>query len=242
MARRKGSTNVGNALRDRLVATDQSFASVKPPVSRAEYVQSVLKAEILSGALPPGTPILQEEISARLGVSVTPVREALRKLESLGLLVYKTHGGATVVELSQNEIEELYALRATVEGLAARLAADSITDAEFDRLRGIHQQMKDAHAAHDAQALAAKSRLFHSAVAEAGGRTIIARHLGLIWEGHPIPLNQSVWSDPAVATEAIEYHEQIIRALEGRDKGLAERLMREHVELAVSHRLATSAR
>ncbi|MER7499302.1 GntR family transcriptional regulator [Nonomuraea pusilla] len=241
MARRKVSTINSGAAAGARPAADQTFAAVKPPLSRADYVQSVLREEILSGALPPGTPILQDEVGARLGVSVTPVREALRRLESLGLVDYKIHGGATVVELSQSEIEELYALRATVEGLAARLAAEDVDDKELDRLRAIHQEMKDALVMQDARALASGSRRFHAAVAEVGGRRIIARHLGLIWEGHPIPLTRSVWSDTGLAAAAIEFHERILGALEAGDSVTAERLMREHVELAVSHRLRGAA-
>ncbi|MFF4779236.1 GntR family transcriptional regulator [Microtetraspora fusca] len=197
MARRKVSTNYSGAVRGARPEADQTFAAVQPPLSRADCVQSVLREEILSGALPPGTPILQDEVSNRLGVSVTPVHEALRRLESLELIDYKIHGGATVVQLSQSEIEELYALRDTVEGLAAGLAAEDIDEKALDRLRAIHQEMKDALLVHDAQALASASRRFHAAVAEVGGRRIVVRHLGLIWEEPPAATSGSDHMDCA---------------------------------------------
>ncbi|MEU5761265.1 GntR family transcriptional regulator [Nocardia sp. NPDC047648] len=216
-----------------------TYASVKPPGSRATYVQDVLRAEILSGAMPSGTPILQDAVAERLGVSITPVREALRNLESVGLVVYEPNFGAKVADLAAGgEMEELYLLRATIEGLAARLAATSACPDDLARLRDIHHELRSALDRGDAARMAAASREFHARIARVGGRSIIARHLQWIWESHPIPLEQSVWSNPKVAAEAVESHATLLTLLEAGDAEGAETHMVQQVRLAASVRLA----
>ncbi|MFX0578708.1 GntR family transcriptional regulator [Nocardia nepalensis] len=237
MARRSASAATG-AARPRLTGPDLTYASVKPPGSRASYVQDVLRSEILSGAMPPGTPILQDKVAERLGVSITPVREALRNLESVGLVVYESNFGAKVAELAAGELEELYLLRATVEGLAARLAAKSISPTELARLHDIHRELRAALDVGDAARMAATSREFHAQIARVGGRSIIARHLQWIWESHPIPLAQSVWSNPKVASQAVESHARLLALLEAGDAEGAETHMAQQVRLAASTRLA----
>lgn len=235
MARRKASQAATN---NKAAANGaETYAAVKPPLTRTEYVQSVLRAEILSGRLSPGTPILQDEVGARLGVSITPVREALRKLESAGLVSYETHYGATVAQLKAEEVEELYLLRAVVEGLAARLASTSITETELAELRTVHQEMVTAAESRDVAGLAEGSRRFHQVIATAGGRTVVARHLQQIWEAHPVPVEESIWANPRVAQEALDFHERLLTAIERGDSALAESLMVEHVQLALGERM-----
>jgi len=220
----------------------ETYADAAPPVSRADYVQSILRQQILSGRIPPGTPIPQDEVAAQLGVSITPVREALRRLQSLGLVQYETHFGATVAELSRSDVQELYLLRAEVEGLAARLAAANMTADELDDLRHVHQQCLAAADADDVSAMAEGSRRFHRAVATAGGRTIIARHLQQIWESHPVPVSHSVWARPPVARHALDCHQEIIDALSHRNAQEAERLMVDHVQVAIAERIEATTK
>ncbi|WP_430335931.1 GntR family transcriptional regulator [Rhodococcus sp. ACT016] len=235
MARRSASATTGTAQS----GLGLTYAAVKPPGSRASYVQDVLRSEILSGALAPGTPIGQDKVAERLGVSITPVREALRNLESVGLVVYEPNFGAKVAELAAGEMEELYLLRATVEGLAARLAATSISPEELHRLHDIHRELRAALDAGDAARMSALSREFHAQIACVGGRSIIARHLQWIWESHPIPIEQSVWSNPKVAAQAVETHARLLALIESGDAQGAEDHMVQQVRLAASARLAT---
>ncbi|MFJ9370006.1 GntR family transcriptional regulator [Nocardia sp. NPDC101769] len=236
MARRSKSATTGLAATT-AGASGQEYSTVKPPGSRASYVQEVMRSEILSGAMAPGTPILQDAIAERLGVSITPVREALRNLESVGLVVYEPNFGAKVAELSAAEIEELYLLRGTVEGLAARLAATSITDAELEQLRATHRELRQALADGDVQAMAAASRRFHDRIARVGGRSIVARHLGWIWETNPIPIGQSVWSHPDAAQQAVESNAKLLSLLESHDAAAAEQHMIAQVRAAATARL-----
>lgn len=222
MARRKAGAAVAHE-----VPVGQ--AVTRPPGSRADYVHTVLHREILDGTLEPGAPILQDEIAARLGVSITPVREALRRLESVGLVSYQTHYGATVTELSTEALAELYLLRAAVEGLAARLAATRITPAQLDVLREIHGDMQTAQAAQDVGALASGSRRFHATIAEIGGPALLARHLGWIWDNYPVPQAASVWQFDDVASHGMAQHSALLDALGQHDAATAQRLMEEHI-------------
>ncbi|PSK90469.1 GntR family transcriptional regulator [Murinocardiopsis flavida] len=219
----------------------------RPPASKADYVHEALRQEILSGALAPGSAIGQEEIATRLGVSITPVREALRRLESDGLISYRAHHGATVSELGSDAAEELYLLRAAVEGLTARLAADRITPEQLDRLRAVHERMLDAAqrseepggATSGAHALAEDSRVFHQLIADIGGPAFLAAHVASIRQNNPVPLSASLWNDPANTRRFLDAHERLLAALAAGDSAEAERLMVEHIQAGAVARTAT---
>jgi len=246
VARRKGSSSAAPATAgpngNGPGAGERDVTLAKPPGSRADYVHAVLRQEILDGTLAPGTPILQDEIGARLGVSITPVREALRRLESVGLVSYQMHYGATVTEMSDESAQELYLLRGTVEGLIARLAATKITDDELRDLRTIHADMKQALTSRDVPALAEGSRRFHAVIAQAGGPAFLARHLEWIWENYPVPVSESIWQYDDVARRGIADHGALLKALAGRDGATAGRLMEKHISKVAQERASCKHR
>ena len=100
-------------------------------------VLEAIRAEILSGKAAPGTPLRQDHLAERLGVSHIPVREALRQLEAEGLAEIRPRRGAIVTPLSANEFEELTEMRAALEPLALRFAAPHLTEKHFARARRI---------------------------------------------------------------------------------------------------------
>jgi DNA-binding GntR family transcriptional regulator len=212
----------------------------RPPASKADYVHEALREEIVDGVLPPGSAIVQEEIAARLGVSITPVREALRRLESDGLISYRAHHGATVSELGPEATEELYLLRAAVEGLIARLAATKITEPQLAELHEVHKRMVtdlgEVHGGRDAAVLAGESRTFHRLVAEAGGPAFLAAHVRSIWQNNPVPVSVSLWNDPGNVRVFLRAHADLLRALESRDAAEAERIMIAHLHTAADAR------
>lgn len=202
-----------------------------PPVSRADYVHTVLHREILDGALQPGAPLRQSEIATRLGVSITPVREALRRLESVGLVSYEAHRGATVTRSQSASSDELYLLRAAVEGLAARLAARRITPAQLDELSEIHRQMQAARLAHDVGALAAGSRRFHATIADIGGPSYVGPYISWVWNKWAVtPVSDTIWQFDDVVDVAMADHQALLEALRGRDSVTAGYLMTKHLK------------
>jgi DNA-binding GntR family transcriptional regulator len=199
----------------------------------------VLREEITSGQLMAGAAVPQDEIARRLGVSITPVREALRRLESEGLISYRSHRGATVSELSAAAAGELYLLRGAIEGLCARLAAVRITDDELTTLRELHERMLGEHEAGIIDELAEHSRQFHDLIARAGGPAFLADHLSSIWKNHPVPTESSLWHRAEEAERFLEAHGELLGALADHDPQRAERVMVAHLELAGAARNVT---
>ncbi len=106
-----------------------------------EFVRDTLRGQILNGTLDGGARLVQADIAARLQVSTTPVREALRDLATEGLIRLDAHRGATVVALNLEDLREVYELRKTLEPVAMRWAAARITDEELQRAAALQQRM-----------------------------------------------------------------------------------------------------
>ena len=205
-------------------------------MSKAEYVYSVLLDEIRTARIPGGTALRAGAVARRLGVSVTPVREALRRLEKDRLISYEAHHGATVVDLGDDALEEYYGLRAVVEGLGARLAASRITTADLAGLRELHVSM-----IHDAEEgrtdrLGEQSRLFHLRIADVGGPAFLGQHARAVRDSFPVPAEASLWLDAEQVKIQLDAHEGILAALDGANGGAAERIMIEHVRQAGDYR------
>jgi DNA-binding GntR family transcriptional regulator len=137
------------------------------PGSRQEQVYDHLKRTILSGEIKPGERLLETQLAQSLGVSRIPVREAIRKLERDGLVVVFPRRGIYASSLGPRDIDDVYAVRAVLEGLAARLAAEHRTDEQLARLDAIVAEMKEQADRADSNGLFATGRRFHELVLEA---------------------------------------------------------------------------
>jgi DNA-binding GntR family transcriptional regulator len=124
----------------------QTLSSAK--IQRAQSVTATvydrLREDIVSGALPPGTRLLEAQLSAAMGVSRSPIREALRQLEADGLVESRAHSGAYVRELSADQVWEVYTARSLLEGYAASLAAERAGPEDIERLRAMLAATLDA--------------------------------------------------------------------------------------------------
>lgn len=201
-----------------------------PPRGKTQYVYDWLREQILTGELGPGEPIRQMDVAKRLGVSPTPVREAIRQLHATGMISHHDNHGAAVTELSDEAVVELYLLRGVMEGLGARLAAERRDEADLDRLRRIHGRMLDAVVAGaSASELAQLSREFHALVASVGGPHVIAERLERLWSSYPIPYSATMWADKALAASNVQAHQGIIDALAVGDGDRAAELMERHI-------------
>ncbi|MEU6713485.1 GntR family transcriptional regulator [Nonomuraea sp. NPDC046802] len=213
-----------------------STSEPRPPMSKADYVYSVLLEEIRSGRIPGGTALRAADAAKRLGVSVTPVREALRRLEKDRLISYEAHHGATVVDLGDEAVAEYYGLRAVVEGLGARLAAARITPEELASLRELHAAMvADADRGKN-ERLGEQSRHFHLRIVDIGGPAFLGAHARSVRNSFPVPAEASLWLDDGQARAQLDAHAGILAALEAGDGDAAERIMVEHVRSAGEHR------
>jgi DNA-binding GntR family transcriptional regulator len=134
----------------------------RPSRSSGSEAYDLLLAAIDSGALPAGTRLREAELAERYGISRTPVREALKRLEAQGLVLHEPHHGAVVARLDYARMTELYHMREVLEGTAAGLAATHATPTEMEVLREMVE--RDRGLLDDPAVLAGTNRLFHRQV------------------------------------------------------------------------------
>jgi DNA-binding GntR family transcriptional regulator len=148
----------------------------------AEAALAELQDSILSGELPPGSPLRLEDLAARLGMSISPVREAVRRLESLGLAVHVPHRGARVSELALDDLRDTYEVRLVLEPLAVRRAAERFTDADATTAQAQLDVYTEAHARGDLRAAREAHAGFHFALYRAAGSEWLLRLIRPAWE------------------------------------------------------------
>ncbi len=123
-----------------------------------------LRADIMTGTLRPGTFIRLDETAAALGVSITPVREALRTLRGEGMVQLEPHRGHVVVPLTRGDIEDIFWLQATIAKELAATAAERITDVEIDELERLNEGLATAVGRGDPEDIVAAEFVFHRAL------------------------------------------------------------------------------
>lgn len=217
--------------RSRNGALDDVEVEPRPRETLAEAAAATLRGLIVSGQLPPGTPLRLHALAARLGMSVMPIREALRVLEAERLVTFRAHHGATVSQLSVEDVEDAYAMRAALEGLAARDGVRNLTPDAMADIQEWFRLMADDAARGDQAALVAHDQEFHRALYLASARPERVRRIVELWEGtrRAIPLLYRAW-DPLDL--AIQAHRPILDAIEAGDARAAQRLSRAHTEQA----------
>jgi DNA-binding GntR family transcriptional regulator len=210
----------------------------QPQTSKTQLVYEWLIEEIASGAFRPGERIRQQAVAEALGVSYTPVREAIRRLQETGLITYERNRGNAVTTLDDSTLRELYMLRGAVEGLGARLAANKMTETAIQRLQSTHDAMlEEIDGDADPSVLADLSQEFHSQILEIGGPQIVYPKAQELWKHYPVPRSESLWGSVGEARRAAEAHGQILKALDAGDAVLAGSLMEEHIVKSVEYRV-----
>lgn len=200
---------------------------------QGEQAYQRLIEAIARGELPPGTRLRETELSERLGLSRTPVREALRALEADGLVQHQPRHGAMVRQLDHAEVMELYEMRAVLEGTAARLAARMASDIELQALRALNA---DFAAAPDPRTAAEFNRQFHDTLVGASRNRFLLHAVEGLRKTMLI-LGPTTMSIESRVQEAATEHAEVIAALQERDGPRAEHLMRGHIEAAQLSRL-----
>ena len=211
--------------------------------SLAKLVKGDMLALILKGVLIPGQRINEPDVAARLGVSRVPVREALRELESSGLVVARKHAGVFVRQLEAREIRDLYQMRGLLDGFAGRQAAQlPATDkaALLALLDESVQAMSDAAGRHDVQRYYSENLRFHWALIEsAGNQTLTESYRGIVQKLHLSRLKNL--SHDVGMQASIAEHLDIVQAVRQGDPARCEALMAHHVGDAYERLLQASA-
>lgn len=189
---------------------------------------------IEKGDLRPGDRMLETELASRFGVSRTPIREAIRRLETDGLVVHKPRIGAVVRVLTQQEIVELYEMRIVLEATAAQMAAKHCSNAETRTLQDLNDQML-AHSK-DPFAVATLNRKFHTCIFNAARNRFLAQSYNSL-SYSLILLGKTTLETDERVQNVYAQHEAIIGALISGDIEIASEVMRLHMETSLDHRL-----
>ena len=198
-------------------------------VSVSQAVTRALREAILQGRLRPGERLVQDELAAELGVSRQPVREALRRLESEGLIVQLPQRGFAVREQREEDIRENYHLRRLLESEAARAAARCMRPEELEQLRALYRSQELAADEGDAAALVELNEQFHRLVHEASRMPQLVRLVRQLWAGRTVFTPLFV---PGRAQRSLEEHRRLLAALERGDPAGAGVAMDEHIARA----------
>jgi DNA-binding GntR family transcriptional regulator len=180
----------------------------------SDEVAGRLRAEIMSGALRPGTFIRLDETAAQLGVSITPVREALLTLRGEGMVRLEPHRGYVVLPMSRQDIDDIFWLQSTIARELATSATAQISDADIDELEQLTDTLAEAVASADSDAVVAAEFAFHRAFNRVAGRTRLAWFLLHVARFLPALLYAA---DPGWGADAVDNHRRLIEALRARD-------------------------
>ncbi|MFE7243081.1 GntR family transcriptional regulator [Streptomyces sp. NPDC057580] len=205
-----------------------------------DSVYEAVKAMVMDHVIQPGARVGIEALSRSLGVSATPVREALARLEADGLVVKRSLSGYRATELlTRQGVEELFEMRLLLETRAAALAAEHIGDAELDRVESLVEEMQglpdNGHSYAVYGQFAVLDQQFHDALAAASGRTMLAAAVERLHTHlHLFRLSAVTGGSPATAME----HSRILRAVLRRSPERASQAMRDHLELSLRRQLS----
>jgi DNA-binding GntR family transcriptional regulator len=203
-------------------------SNAEPFRSKSEWAYRTVRAMILSGELEPGTSIDQQALAARLGISTTPLREGLRRLEAEYYVISQDHREMLVTPMTLEDVEGIYEVRLELDPLAARLACKNMTT---EQVRALANQLPPDRSSGD---FPDESREFHRAIYAASGNTALIRVMESLYDqfGRYRP---QLGDDPDMVRKSRREHAQMCDLLIERDAdGLAE-LMRAHVLASLEH-------
>ncbi len=201
----------------------------KKPIERhqtlREKILEAIREAILKGTLKPGEKVAEPELAERFGISRTPIREAFRQLESEGYLTVIPRKGAVVTSLSERDVEEFYAIKSILEGYAARMAAENLTDKEIERLEGINERLKQLANEGDVKTFFRVHNEFHDLFIRAAGNDKLMELISqLMLKFNRLRLTSLAL--PGRMEISVQEHEKIIEAFKRKDGPAADNQVR----------------
>src|SRR6266581_6637094 len=197
----------------------------------AEAALDELREAIVLGELVPGTPLRLEDLAASLGMSISPIREAVRQLEALGLAEHVPHHGAKVMRLDVEELRELFAIRLALEGMAVRRAAELFRPADVDAARAQLTAYDEARHRGDIRAAVRAHGSFHFALYEAARSSWLLRLIRPAWDSceryRPVLLAEGTLPD-----RHEELDVELLDACVAHEPARAAEALHDHLELA----------
>jgi DNA-binding GntR family transcriptional regulator len=191
-------------------------------ISKTDLVVALIREQIITGELGAGEQLRQRDLAQRFGVSQTPVREAMRRLEAEGLLISDTHRGFTVTTPDEGPVEENFQIRAALESLGAALAAQKIDTEGLTRLQELNDRMRAL--GEDDPGYPELNREFHFTVYEHAHSPLLLSLMRLLWASL-----HGVSKAGRPHAESARQHDEILRALRDGDADAAASRTREHI-------------
>jgi len=198
----------------------------------AEFALEELREAIIMGELKPGTPLRLDELARSLGMSISPIREAVRQLEALGLAKHVPHQGARVLDFDIDELRDLFAVRLTLESIAVRRAAERFTDADAEQASAHLDRLEAARGGTDVREPMRAHTDFHFTIYEAADSSWLLGLIRPVWD-------RSERFRPTLFTPAgelqkrhAELDRQLLAACSARDPEAGAAALYEHLELA----------
>ena len=213
-----------------MVSISSHKKGISPPIR--EKVYEHLKSAILSGHYTPGEKLAEEHLAERLGVSRTPVREALHKLESEGLIKPRKKRGFIVSRDTKEEVEELFELRSILEGHTLRVISHIISDEILSQLHESIQKAEEALRRNRIEEVFKWNTRFHDTLHELVANKTRLHRLIVNMRKYVLRHRKDTLRYPDGGKRAVEGHKQILLALRLRDPELCERVMRKHIREA----------
>jgi DNA-binding GntR family transcriptional regulator len=194
----------------------------------SDVATELLRNAIVDGTLAPGQRLKEEELARSLGISRTPVREALVMLQAEGLIDAPPNRGAMVRSHSVDELDDLYQLRALLEGHAARRAAAHADEELVTDMWASCKRFDKLVSKGEVSDLVQENLTFHMLILEAAGSERLEGIVRMVTD-LPLVYRSYIWYSPDQRKISLHYHQQLTRALESRDGERAELVMKEHV-------------
>jgi DNA-binding GntR family transcriptional regulator len=198
--------------------------------TKSEWAYEEVRQMILTGELEPGATINQEELAAKLEISVTPLREALRRLEGEGFASLSAHRTLTINELSAQNLDDIYALRLLLDPFAVSLATARMSNEQV----ALVSRLAKARPRGSPTDLLAANHEFHRAVYSASGNSLLTRALDQLWSSADRYRLALLSRGASIISRVDAEHLEIAEAVASRDAQAAEALMRKHVQTTLS--------
>jgi DNA-binding GntR family transcriptional regulator len=203
----------------------------RSPIARSSLTEQVadhLRREVAEGVLEPGLRLDETELAARLSVSRTPVREALRLLAAEGLLQIRARRGCFVAEVTLQDQREILPILAQLEGWVAGEVANRASADDLSRLDALHQNLEAHAAARNGERYSEAKDLFHAALPDLFGNRTLRGLLGALRGRLALARRRSL-AQPGRMAASLAEHRALMRALRVRDAERAQAVMREHL-------------
>ena len=205
-------------------------------IAASDEIAELLRDAIISGELKPRERLIEMDLSARYNVSRTPIREAIRNLEAAGLVTVIPYKGAIVSDVDVEEIHAIYEVRATLEGMATRLATPNMTPELLDELDRLIREMERSAEAEQATEFTRLNDAFHKSIFNRCGNKVLAGIIDDLLDRSVI-FRRAASRSRRNIVNTIQTHREILEAMRRGDAALAQQVAERHVRLFLTREL-----